>query len=111
MSQDGWTRWSRASRFVGLGACALGLLATSAAVRALEIDPVTRQHKANDPSDWSGGITVRPGSNENSWTATIVPDPSTGDAAWLSITTVPPNFLVYALNENFSAEPRAPRAA
>ena len=82
------------------------LLVSSAALYALEIDPLTRQHRANDPSDWSGGITVRPAANETNWQATVVPDEPVGDATWLSITPVPPNFLVYAMVENFNAEDR-----
>lgn len=83
------------------------LLAFVTILHALEIDPQTRQHSANDPRDWSGGITVRPGPADSNWTATVVPDQSGGDATWLSITPVPPSFLVYAMNENFNAEPRA----
>ncbi|MBI4663349.1 MAG: BACON domain-containing protein [Verrucomicrobia bacterium] len=84
----------------------VALLASPTLLRALEIDPQTREHSANDPSDWSAAITVRSGPNDRNWTAAIVPDQPGDDATWLSITPVPPNFLVYAMNENFNAEPR-----
>jgi len=69
---------------------------------ALEIDPTTRQHSANDPGDFSGAITVNP---PTGWTATVVPEFIGDDVSWVSITHAP-GFLVYAMNENFAAETR-----
>jgi|GEM_PF-2440817 len=72
----------------------------------LEIDPTTRQHSANDPNDWSGAITVSPAVGEENWTAEVTPEFVGDDVSWVSITPVPPTFLVYAMNENFAAEVR-----
>ena len=75
-------------------------------ILALEIDPTTRQHSANDPADWSAAITVSPGPGEENWTANVIPEFAGDDVSWVSITPVQPSFLVYALNENFAAEVR-----
>lgn len=86
---------------------AVALILPTSIVYSLEVDPKTRQHSANDPLDWSGAVTVRPGPNENNWTAKTIPIQPGGVAAWLNITPVPPSFLAYAMNENFNAEERS----
>ncbi len=73
---------------------------------ALEIDPTTRQHSANDPGDWSGAITVKAAPGEQNWSATVIPEEEGSDISWLQLTAVPPGFLVYGMNENFGAEDR-----